>query len=330
MIPNKDYSILDAPSLASFLARQYGFTDVRCHLLIRGVGDTYLVETATGRCILRVYRSTHRSVSQITAEVELLLAAHAAGVSVSYPLGDRTGDYIQAFPAAEGERHAVLFSYAPGVSIRIMNEAQLSRLGREIALFHDVSAAIRLSDRRWTFDPETTLLRPLEVLQPYFAELPEEYAWWQAAAAKVTDQLSGADGAGISSGYCHFDLLPKNFHFDEDSPTLFDFDFFGYGWLVNDLMTFWVHLCLDVHFGKLSQEAADAAYSTFLRAYRQERPLSDAEARLVPWLSLGFWGFYMGFHTTHDQFHAFVQPAQLKARTAMIRQMTERYCDLSD
>jgi Ser/Thr protein kinase RdoA (MazF antagonist) len=107
--------------------------------------------------------------------------------------------------------------------------------------------------------------------------------------------------------------------------TLFDFDFLGYGWLINDVMTFWTHLCLDVHFNRMSQIEADDSYGVFVQAYRKSRPISKEELEAVPYLSLGWWCFYMGFHATHDQFTPLVQPAQLKMRTALIRQLTERY-----
>jgi len=132
----------------------------------------------------------------------------------------------------------------------------------------------------------------------------------------------------FSMGYCQFDFLPKNFHFEGDSITLFDFDFLGYGWLVNDVMTFWQHLCLDVHFGKMTQDAADEAYDIFLRAYREIRPLSEQELAAVPYLSLGFWLFYSGFHTTHDLFHPYVQPQHLKPRFGMVRQLMDKYWDI--
>ncbi|MBL7756004.1 MAG: hypothetical protein JNL59_01375, partial [Chitinophagaceae bacterium] len=96
-------------------------------------------------------------------------------------------------------------------------------------------------------------------------------------------------------------------------------------WLVNDIMTFWTHLCLDVHFGRITQAEADRSYQLLLTAYRQVRPLSEAELKAIPYLSLGWWCYYMGFHMTHDQFTALTQPAQLSMRTGVIRRLTEIY-----
>jgi Ser/Thr protein kinase RdoA (MazF antagonist) len=98
----------------------------------------------------------------------------------------------------------------------------------------------------------------------------------------------------------------------------------GYGWLVNDLMTFWMHLMLDAHFGKMTRRQADDAFATFIGAYSECRTISDAELSLLPYLGVGFWLFYMGFHTTHDQFSYWLQPELLKGRTAMVKAVLEK------
>lgn len=319
------YSTLCPQALASLVSEKYGLGTVQCQLLVRGVADTYLVEASAGRFILRAYRSEHRNQRQVKAEIELLNKLKEVGVPVSYPMQDLYGEYIRTVEAVEGKRQLVLFSYAPGHPVSILNERQLYNLGREMARFHDVSSTIELQRDRWNYDLDTILFKPLEMLKFAFRDDPEGYLWMQQAARKVETRLTRIGTSGFSTGYCHFDFLPKNFHFDGDSITFFDFDFLGYGWLVNDIMTFWQHLCLEVHFGRMKQVEANNAYAIFLNAYRKVRHLSEKELEAVPHLSLGFWLFYMGFHTTHDQFFPFVQPAHLKLRTGLIRQMMERY-----
>ncbi|WP_170137820.1 phosphotransferase enzyme family protein [Chitinophaga dinghuensis] len=307
------YSTLAPTALASLIEKKYDLHNVCCKLLVRGVGDTYLLEMPNDKFILRAYRSSHRSMLQIQAEVALLLALQQAQVRISYPIADTSGDFIQRLDAVEGDRFVVVFSYAPGQVERIMSTAQLRALGLEMARLHNVAARVQLNNSRWNFDLETTFFKPLEMLAPVFASDMETYTWLQEKAMQAAERLSPQNTAGFSSGYCHFDFLPKNFHFENDSVTLFDFDFMGYGWLVNDIMTFWQHLQLDVHLGKrLTQEEADEAFSTFLNAYREIRPVSEAELAAIPYLSLGFWLFYKGFHTTHDQFHFFNEPAYFK------------------
>ncbi|SFD89165.1 Ser/Thr protein kinase RdoA involved in Cpx stress response, MazF antagonist [Chitinophaga sp. CF118] len=319
------YSTLCPIALSSLVSEKYEIRNVQCKFLVRGVGDTYLVESSEDRFILRVYRSSHRSLPHIKEEVELLLALKLVDVSVSYPIPDISGQVIQKLEAVEGERHAVLFSYAPGHTVRVLNENQLRVFGREMARFHNVSSAIKLGEERWNFDLETTLFSPLKMLKPAFAEDPEGYAWLQHTAKQVEEKLSVLNTSGFSKGYCHFDFLPKNFHFEGDSVTFFDFDFMGYGWLVNDIMSFWQHLTLDVYTGRMTQKAANDAYTIFLDGYRECRSVSEQELAVVPYLSLGFWLFYMGFHTTHDQFYAFIQPSHLKVITGLLRHMVETY-----
>ncbi|ALI99835.1 phosphotransferase enzyme family protein [Rufibacter tibetensis] len=320
------YSTLRADALASFVSEQYNLGAAQGEFLTRGVGDTYLIATPDTRYILRVYRASHRNYAQVQTETDLLLALKEAGVSVSYPVTDATGKVIQTLPAAEGDRCAVLFTYAPGRMVPQLSDKQLRLLGQEMARFHHVSASVHMSDARWLLNVETTLTKPIQAIKGFFAEAPEDYEWLQDAAAKAQERLAQFNTSAFSFGYCHYDFFPKNFHFDGDEKlTLFDFDFLGRGYLVNDVMTFWQHLCLDVHYGKMTQETADQAFFNFLTAYREVRPLSEEELAAIPYLALGFWVFYLGFYATHDHFLPLLQKPRLKVRMQLIRQIMERY-----
>jgi len=319
------YSTLCPIALSSLISEKYATGKVQCKFLVRGVGDTYLVESSENRFILRIYRSSHRSLPQIKEEVELLFALKQANISVSYPILDIFGEVIQKLNAVEGERYAVLFSYALGCSLRKLNENQLYLLGCEMARFHHISSSIELGKERWSFDLQTTLFKPLELLRFAFVEDTEGYHWLQETARQVEGKLAQLNTSEFSKGYCHFDFLPKNFHFEGDSITFFDFDFMGYGYLVNDIMSFWQHLALEVYTGRMTREAARNDYTIFLNAYQECRPITEQELAAIPYLCLGFWLFYMGFHTTHDQFYVFIQPTHLKGVTAFLRNIVKTY-----
>lgn len=319
------YSTLCPVALSSLISEKYRARNVNCRLLVRGVGDTYLVESFESCFIFRIYRSSHRSLPQIEEEVRLLLALKKANVSVSYPIPDISGETILKLEAAEGDRYAVLFSYAPGYAVKLLNDSQLRSLGHEMARFHNVSSQISPGGSRWNFDIKTTLFDPLEMLKAAFAEDPKGYSWLQNVVDQASKKINVTDISGFSKGYCHFDFLPKNFHFENESVTFFDFDFMGYGWLVNDIMSFWQHLILDVYTGRMTQNAADESYRVFLEAYRQVRPVSEQELSVVPYLAIGFWLFYMGFHTTHDQFYVFSQPSQVKSYAGVLKHIVETY-----
>lgn len=319
------YSTLSPEALAAFVGQQYAFSEVSCRFLVRGVGDTYIIESKNSRFIFRVYRFLHRGYSVIEAETTLLKALHDAGVSVSYSIADKNGSLIQSFEAAEGTRFGALFSFADGKVVPAPSDAQLRNLGHEIAKFHNVSSAIKLDGITRTFDLKTTLFNPLEKTRDYFSNDPEGYEWLNNTAHKIDSALSKTDTSSFSKGYCHFDFLPKNFHFDGDKVTLFDFDFLGYGLLVNDLMTFWTHLQMDLYFNRITKERAEESFRILIEAYREIRPVSEEELNIIPYLALGFWMFYMEFHSTHDQFYQFItEPAVLKMRIGFIRQLVER------
>lgn len=318
------YSTFDPSALAAFISTRYGLTHCQCELIQLGVGDTYLINAASGKFVARIYRNNHRTQEHIQAEVELLNILRSNRVSVSYPVADQNGQYIQTLEAAEGSRHAVLFSFAEGQSPIKLTEGQLKVLGHELAQFHHVSSKVKLTHTRWTFDISSTLIEPISRTRHLFRTMNNELTWWISAAAQAREYLESLDTKNFSAGYCHYDVLPKNFHFDGDQITLFDFDFFGSGWLINDLMSFWTHLRIDVQFNRMTQSEADRCFQILLDAYRDHRFVSSEELRAIPSLSIGWWCFYMGFHASHDQFMTFVKPDHLKMRTALIRQITER------
>lgn len=196
-----------------------------------------------------------------------------------------------------------------------------------MARFHAAARTIGLQDKRWTFDLETTLVKPLELLRPAFTEDPAGYEWAMRMAAKVKEKMELLDADSLPFGICHYDFLPKNFHFEGDEITFFDFDFFGKGLLANDMMSFWQQLCLDTHFGRMTKEEAGEDFERFLTGYRKIRPVSERELAIIPFLALGWWLFYGAFHTTHDQFYPLVQPAHFKLRVDLMRKLLEPYLD---
>lgn len=323
------YSTLSAVALKDHLEKKFGFRGMHCRLLVRNVSDTYILDGDSGKFVFKIYRDNYRRLNEIRAEVELLNLLHAKGAQVAYPIADIQDSYIQSFQAAEGIRNGVLFYFAPGKVILLPDENQLKIIGREIAHMHIVTAGVRLQDERPVYDTYTTLRRPLELIRRRFGELPEEYAWLWEIAERTEDKLNSLPVQDFSYGYCHYDLLAKNFHFDSgDRITFFDFDWCGKGWLVNDLMTFYITYFLQIQMGRITQEEADKAFAMAIEGYREQRPLSAAEIEAIPYLGIMFWIFALGFYEENfDDFsNTFLSTRFLKERTALIRKWVEGYC----
>jgi len=323
------YSTLSSVELKNHLQNKYGFAILVCKYLLRGVNDHYLVETKDKKFIFRIYRKSHRSLEEIRSEITFLEALKSQRIGVSYPISTIDQDQILEFNAAEGTRYGVLFSYAEGLSVSQLSDTQLSNFGKELARIHNVSCSIKLPYERKSYDLNTTMRQPLQSFNPTFENIPDQGLWIKDTIDKVIHKLESFELSEFSYGYCHYDLLPKNFHFDnKDKITFFDFDFLGKGYLVNDIMTFWLHLSLSVTFNKMSQEEADHSFNILIKSYRAVRQLSENEIAAIPYLSFAFWIFYMGYHIEHfDDFsNTFFNQKYVIDRIELIKTLTNKYC----
>jgi Ser/Thr protein kinase RdoA (MazF antagonist) len=322
------YSTLSTSALKDSIVKNYGLNDLIGKFLLHGVSDTYLLENPTDKYIFKVYRSAHRNLDEIKGEVELLTILKEQSAKVAYPIHDLTGEQIQAFQAAEGIRHGVLFSFAKGKNVYDFTDEQLRIIGREMAFNHNITSRIQLSYERKPYNVETTLRRPLRLIEPWFADDAEGYAYLTDMAERVIQKLGTFDTTRFSYGYCHYDYLPKNFHFDGNQLTLFDFDFAGQGFLANDLASFLVHLFFHTATGKITKEEGDRQFAVFIDGYREVRALSDEEIGSVPFLGIMFWIFYLGFQYENfdDWSNVFVGPKYLKDRVGIIKRFSEMYC----
>lgn len=200
------YSTLDAAALADHVSKAYGLRPCTGKLLLRGVGDTYLISASNDKYILRVYRNTHRTLEHIEAEVELLLALKQGNVSISYPIHDVNGNAVQVLDAAEGKRHAVLFTFAAGEPATRLTDDQIKVLGHEMARLHLISSTVTLKHDRWDFDTRTTLTEPMDRVIPILAKIPDELTWWLHATNQARSELENSSVHNPAKGYCHYDL----------------------------------------------------------------------------------------------------------------------------
>ncbi|WP_439694615.1 phosphotransferase enzyme family protein [Mucilaginibacter sp. AW1-7] len=324
------YSTLSAIALKNYIEAAYGLQLISCKFLLRGVSDTYIIEAIDAKYVLKIYREQHRSHDEIQAEVELLNLLKDGGANVVYPITAINGSHLQKFNALEGTRYGILFSYAEGAPVMDLNDDQLKTIGRQMAKVHNITSVVRLSYPRREYSIETTLINPIKSFEPAFNNLPDEYAYLKDMAGKVAQKLCSLDTANFSYGYCQYDFLPKNFHFDDaGNLTFFDFDFAGKGLLVNDLMSFFVHFFMHVYTGRLTDDEAGRMFAVFVAAYSETRALSDDELKAIPYLGVGFWIFYLGLQHEHfdDWSNLFFGVKFIKDRVGLIKVWVDKYCE---
>ncbi|MEO5909803.1 MAG: phosphotransferase [Pelobium sp.] len=316
------YSTLSPSALKNYIIENYGFSDLSCRLLIRNVSDTYILENLNEQYIFKIYRDSHRKLEEIKGEVELLNNLKDNKVCVSHPIQNLKGDYLSSFNAIEGTRYGVLFSYAAGSVAINLNPNQLELLGKEMAHFHQISSKITLQHLRKEYNIETTLKAPFANLKPSFIDLADEYAQLSELCEHSVLALQHLQTSSFSTGYCHYDFLPKNFHFNGNHQlTFFDFDFAGKGFLLNDITTFLIHYFLDVTYHKMSNEEALNCFNVFLNSYKQNKMVSDEELKAIPYLGIGFWVFYLNFQYENydDWSNLFFTPRFIKDRVSLIQ-----------
>jgi Ser/Thr protein kinase RdoA (MazF antagonist) len=323
------YSVLRADAVGNHIAMKYGIKVSACRLLIHNVSDTYIIESEQEKYIFKIYRDNHRTETEIRGEAELLTFFKEKGANISFPLPNMDNNMLTAFNAAEGTRFGMLFTYAQGAPVYDLNDMQLTLLGKEMAILHTISSTLSLKNTRRDYNISTTLTIPLKVIQPAFKNLPEEYAYLVETTANVVEQIQKLPLQNFSAGYCHYDFLPKNFHFvGNDKLTFFDFDFAGKGYLISDITTFYIHYFFDVLTGKRTRDEADRCFKVFLDAYKQVKPISDDELKSIRLFGFGFWMFYFGFHQENfdDWSNYFFTERFIKERIGIIKKWME-YAD---
>jgi len=268
------YSTLSAEALAAWLEASYELGAVTaCRLLHRGLNDSYLVEAARGRHVLRVYRAGWRTADEIAYEVAALEHLGRKGVAVALPVRRRGGEVVDWLPAPEGIRAAVLFTHAPGRELDGSSE-ESRRYGRAVASIHAATDDFETGHRRFALDLDHLLTRPLAAIRPFLRHRPADLDAIERLADIVRRGVAALPAGELDRGFCHGDFHGDNAHIEGDTVTMFDFDCCGPGWRAYDIAVFrW-------RWGE--DEAGEARWAAFLEGYRSERPIGEADLAAVP------------------------------------------------
>ena len=123
--------------------------------------------------------------------------------------------------------------------------------------------------------------------------MQNEYDYLYEAAKIVMQEYRKLDLASFGYGYCHNDLHPLNFHFQEDgSVTIFDFELTSKGYFINDLTSFYSHYYRQIMLGAITRQEAAMAYQIFLSSYAEIRPDAYQEIRAFPFIGFAIWVYY--------------------------------------
>ena len=282
-------STLSAFHLGQFLQKKYNLNlATECKLFRTGINHLYTVIDGELKFVFRIYTLGWRSNVEIAEEVRLLNHLKDNQIPVSFPIADQDRNFIQELEAPEGKRFGVLFSFAKGEKRSRFTAENSYQVGLAMGMMHKVTAGFEL--QRVTYTPEVLLVRSLENSQKFYKPDSDEMDFVVHTTNSLLVKYKNIGLDGIRTGAIHLDIWFDNMHFNGDEVTIFDFDFCGNGWLCYDIAYFMVQL---YNTNPVETEYQDKL-SRFLKGYESIVKISDEEWKIIPFLVVSIWFFYLG------------------------------------
>lgn len=279
-------STISEKELGEFAKEKYGLNkNYDCKLFRTGMNHTYFLSDYETKYALRVYSHNWRTKSEITEEIKLLKLLSENSLSVSFPIQDKNGEFIQEINAPEGIRYVVLFSFAKGEKIRFTDRETCFLIGTLMAKIHNLTSNKTID--RISYDKESLLELPYEHLKQLFPEkLPE-----MEFIKNIGDFFYKTDFENIQNGIVHMDIWYDNMAVtNEKEITFYDFDFCGNGAQILDVGYFCKHL---FHI-ETDKKEYEIKMKYFLDGYQSIRLISNNELKLIPKAGLAVFVFYLG------------------------------------
>ncbi len=284
-------SNLSSTHIGLFLEEKYSLSrKAKCQLIRAGINDTYLVTDHSDKFVFRVYSLNWRTSLEIEEEINLLRYLKQNNISVSYPLPDKENNFIQILNAPEGNRFAVLFTFAEGEKLHIISAETHFQIGQLMARFHKVTLNRRLN--RVDYTPELILIDSLNKIANFLAADTEEMNFMKLAQKYLIECFKNADASQIRQGIVHLDIWFDNINVtNENAVTIFDFDFCGNGWLCLDI-AYYIKQLHNVE--KYKSKDYQPKIDSFIKGYESVTPITNEEKRLIPMLGVSLLFFYLG------------------------------------
>lgn len=315
-------STLSEIELGKFIKEKYQLKEnINCKLFRTGVNHTYFISDSEAKFVIRVYCYNWRTKTEIKQELELLLLLKAGDLSVSYPVPDKNGNFIQEINAPEGIRYAVVFSFAEGEKMRFMTNETCSAIGSLMAKIHTLTADKKIE--RIHYDSEVLLHQSYHYLNLYFAKDLDEMKYIKEINDTISGRFKESNLSGNQNGIIHLDIWYDNLSVNnEDQITIFDFDNCGNGAFILDVAYF----CKQLFFIESDKKEYETKVQSFLSGYQKVRNLSDKEIALIPEAGASIFVFYLGVQAQRfDWSNIFFTENYLKMFVGRIKNWLDYY-----
>ena len=284
------YSSLCTQELLSKIVPMFNIpSPIACEFLCQGLNDSYKVTTESDSYLLRIYRKEWRTKSDIEFELSILNHLHREKINVAYPLVAVTGEQIVSVTSPEGERFAIMTSFAEGQPLLFNDSYDAELYGKSVAKIHKHSGNISTQHERFKIDLIHLIEEPLKRIKPYLKHRESDWLFLKSYASTLSKNIANSQSELLDFGFCHGDFHGGNAHKSNGELTFFDFDCCGIGFRAYDLAVYkW-----SARLAKKEEER----WVPFIKAYREVREISEHDLALVDdYVSIRhIW--LMGLHT---------------------------------
>ncbi len=315
-------STLSETELGNFIQEKYDLNkNFECKLFRTGVNHTYFLSNTQTKFAVRVYCHQWRTKSEIQEELELLKLLQNYNLSISFPIPDKAGNYIQDINAPEGLRYAVVFTFAEGEKMRFMANETCFAIGSLMAKIHNITATKKID--RIIYNSDVLLNKSYDYLKNYFSEDLDEMKYLKEIGSKIFRNFEESNLSDSQKGIVHLDIWYDNLSVNSEKEiTIFDFDNCGNGFLILDIGYF----CKQLFFIESDKKIYESKVESFLNGYRKERDLSQNELKLIPDAGAAIFVFYLGVQAQRfDWSNIFFTENYLKMFVGRIKNWIDYY-----
>lgn len=283
-------SIISSLDIASFVKEKYALpATTKCRLLKTGINHTYRIDSGDERFIYRIYSLNWRTKEEISEELKLLQLLKQNNIGVAYPIADQSDNLINEINAPEGLRFGVLFSYAEGHKVLNFNTDIHFKIGKIMAQIHQLTENLSLN--RPVYSTEVLLQNSIDQIENFLSPDTEEMQFLVSNSKVLEEKIVNVESHLLRRGIVHMDIWFDNLNISNaDEITIFDFDFCGSGWLCLDI----AYYILQLHNTEKEDAQRAVKEAAFYKGYESVQLINDTEKRLIPFLGVLMYYFYLG------------------------------------
>ena len=303
-------STLSPNDLGKLIQQKYGLSDkTECSIFRLGMNHLYIVYDGENKYVFRVYTHNWRTKLEIEEELKLLLHLKEIDRQVSFPIADKSNQYIQEIEAPEGTRFGVLFSYAKGTKTARFSSQTSFFIGQALAKVHQSTENFELA--RMSYNTQNLLDNPILRIKKFFNKNNSEVIFLEKLSAFLTLKIQNIDKPQMRYGSVHLDVWFDNLHIDNEKEiTFFDFDFCGNAYLCFDISYFLFQLLTT----NLNEAEYQEKAESFLKGYETVTAISPEEKRFLPYACLASMVYYISVQCDRFEYwtNIFVNEDHLK------------------